>query len=120
MKVTFAAAAAIFSATALLAADITGNWEAAVETSAGSGSPSFVFQQAGDKLTGDYSGALGNAKLTGTVKGDAVEFVFKADAGGETIAVEYKGTLDSSGRKMKGTVKLGTLADGTFTATKKP
>jgi hypothetical protein len=53
----------------LLAHDISGNWEFSVDTAAGSGSPSFVFRQDGEKLTGTYSGLLGKADLTGTVKG---------------------------------------------------
>lgn len=101
------------------AADVTGSWTAAVETSAGSGSPEFVFKQNGEILTGTYSGALGSAELAGTVKGTAVEFSFAADAGGEAVKVEYKGTLDASAKTMKGTVKLGSLAEGTFTAEKK-
>ena len=33
---------------------------------AGSGTPIFVFKQSGEKLTGTYSGLMGNAELTGT------------------------------------------------------
>lgn len=106
----------LLAAVAAWAADLTGKWEATVETSAGSGSPSFVFKQEGEKLTGDYSGALGTAKLTGTVKGAAVEFSFKADAGGESVVVEYKGTVEADGKTMKGAVKLGSFGEGTFSA----
>lgn len=100
------------------AADLTGKWEASVETSAGSGSPSFVFKQDGEKLTGEYTGMLGKAKLAGVVKGSAVEFTFKADAGGEEVVVEYKGTVEPGGNTMKGSVKLGSLAEGTFKASR--
>lgn len=112
----FLLAAAAAVSPAAWAADLTGKWEASVDTSAGSGSPTFVFKQDGEKLTGDYSGALGAAKLAGSVKGSAVEFKFQADAGGESVVVEYKGTVEADGKSMKGTVKLGSLADGTFTA----
>ena len=106
-------------ATLLGAADLSGAWDGAVETSLGAGSPNFVFKQEGEKLSGNYSGALGAAPLTGTVKGDAVEFTFKIDANGESIQVEYKGKLEADGKKMAGTVKLGSLGDGTFTATRR-
>ena len=105
--------------TLLWAADLSGTWDGAVETSLGSGSPNFVFKQEGEKLTGDYSGALGAAPLTGTVKGDAVEFTFKIEANGESIQVEYKGKLAADGKKIAGTVKLGSLGDGNFTATRR-
>src|SRR5947207_9024774 len=36
--------------------DVTGKWAFTVETSAGSGTPKFTFKQAGEKLTGHYSG----------------------------------------------------------------
>jgi len=51
----------------LLAHDISGNWEFTVDTAAGSGSPSFIFKQDGEKLTGTYSGLFGKADLAGTV-----------------------------------------------------
>ena len=102
-----------------LAADVTGTWDAAVESSLGSGSPKFVFKQAGEKLTGEYSGALGSATLAGTVKGDAVEFSFKVEAGGESIEVTYAGKLSADGKKMAGTVGFGALGEGKFEAVRR-
>ena len=58
----------------LFAHDISGSWEFSVDTAAGSGSPSFVFKQDGEKLTGTYTGLFGKADLTGTVKGDQTRF----------------------------------------------
>jgi hypothetical protein len=101
------------------AADLTGTWDAAVESSLGSGSPTFVLKQEGDKVSGDYSGALGTAKLKGTVKGDDVEFTFKVDAGGESIDVLYKGKLSDGGKKLAGKVAFGTMGEGNFTATRR-
>jgi hypothetical protein len=103
---------------AAMAADISGTWNAAVETEAGSGTPTFVFKQAGDQLTGTYSGAFGESKLTGTVKGNVVTWTFEAPANGENIKCTYSGTLDGDS-KMKGTIDFGSLGKGTFTATKK-
>ena len=101
---------------AALAADISGAWDFNVETSQGSGSPSFVFNQDGEKLTETYTGLLGKADLTGTVKGDQVDFTFEApNVDGK---VHYKGTLESATR-MKGECEYGDLGKGTFTATKK-
>ena len=105
----------VLTAGLALAADITGKWNAQVETDMGSGTPTFVLKQDGEKLTGNYSGQLGEAALTGTVKGNAVEFSFEASPTGEKIIVKYSGTLDGE-KKMKGSVELGSLAKGTFTA----
>ena len=104
-------------AVAAFAHDISGKWTFQVETSAGSGAPTFVFKQAGEKLTGTYNGTFGTAELTGTVKGDAIEFTFEADAGGQKAAMVYKGKIESDG-KMSGSADLGGLATGTWTGTK--
>ena len=101
---------------AALAADILGNWEFVVNSDAGSGSPSFSFRQDGEKLTGTYSGALGEAQLTGTVKGDAIEFSFEPP--GANGVVRYKGKIESA-TKMKGELDMGDMGKGTWTATKR-
>jgi hypothetical protein len=98
--------------------DITGKWVFTVETSAGSGTPTVTLKQDGEKLTGHYSSAtLGEADLNGTVKGNDVTFTFNADAQGASVAVTYSGTVDGKD-SMKGSVDIGGLAQGTFTAKK--
>jgi hypothetical protein len=95
--------------------DVTGAWGVTVETEAGSGNPSFTFKQEGEKLTGRYKGLLGEFDLTGTVKGDKIEFSFKA-TGQVEGSVNYAGTTD--GKTMKGKVSLAGLGEGTFTGKK--
>src|SRR5471032_433729 len=98
------------------AADVTGTWIMAVETGAGSGSPTFVLVQKGDALSGSYKGQLGEAQVTGTVKGDQVTIEYKVDGQGQSLAVKYSGKTD--GKTMSGKVSLGQLGEGTFTGTK--
>ncbi len=98
------------------AADVTGTWIMAVETSAGSGSPTFVLVQKGDALSGSYKGLLGEAQVTGTVKGDEVTIEYKVDGQAGSLAVKYWGKTD--GKTMRGKVSLGQLGEGTFTGTK--
>jgi hypothetical protein len=102
------------------AADVTGTWQLTVETSQGTGSPTVVFQQSGEQLAGTFtSQILGEAKLTGTVKGNAIEFAFEGDAGGQRIKVNYKGTIESP-TTMKGTaVYTGFDDKATWSAVKK-
>lgn len=92
--------------------NVTGEWIFQVETSAGSGSPTFTFKQEGEKLSGKYSGQLGEADIKGTVKGDKIEFSFEASAG----VVTYSGTIEKD--SMKGKVSLGEYS-GTWTAKRK-
>jgi hypothetical protein len=95
--------------------DVTGAWSVTVETEAGSGNPSFTFKQEGEKLTGRYKGMLGEFDLTGTVKGDKIEFSIKVTGQVEGV-VNYTGTTD--GKTMKGKVSLASLGEGTFTGKK--
>ena len=98
--------------------DVSGSWAFAVETPAGSGSPTMTFKQDGEKLTGQYVGQLGEAPLSGTLKGAAIEFTIDLSVQDNAIRIVYAGTVEKA--SMKGTVKLGDIAEGTFTATKKP
>lgn len=96
--------------------DVTGKWTFNVQTDAGSGTPTVTLKQDGEKLTGHYSSAtLGEAELTGTVKGQEIKFSFNADAGGQALTVTYSGTIESKD-SLKGSVDLGGMAQGTFTA----
>ena len=95
--------------------DVTGKWAFNVETGAGSGTPTITLKQDGDKLTGHYSGQLGEADLTGTIKGADFTFKFTVDAQGNMLDVTYTGTAESKDA-LKGKLSIAGLADGTFTA----
>ncbi|HEX4348171.1 MAG TPA: hypothetical protein VHZ73_11405 [Vicinamibacterales bacterium] len=99
--------------------DITGAWIFTVDTGQ-TGTPTVTFKQDGEKLTGHYSSqTLGEADLTGTLKGQDLNFSFTADLGGQSVAVVYKGTV-ASNTDMKGTLDVaGGMASGTFTAKRK-
>jgi len=121
-NVVLTALAATAIATAALAGqaaktDVTGKWMFNVETSAGSGTPTITLKQDGDKLTGHYSGQLGEADLTGTVKGQEIAFKFSVDAQGNNLDCTYTGTIEGKDA-LKGKVNIAGLADGTFTAKK--
>jgi hypothetical protein len=96
-------------------AKVAGRWDFSVDTSAGSGNPTFTFKQDGATITGTYEGAFGSAPLSGSVNGKNIRFTFNVDADGSKALVEYEGRVD--GKTMKGTVKIGSLGEGTFTAT---
>jgi hypothetical protein len=102
---------------AALAHDISGKWTFNVETDAGSGSPTFVFKQAGEALTGTYNGTFGTADVKGTVKGNAIEFSIDVTMGDQKGTVVYKGTIETA-EKMKGDVELAGLGKGTWTGSK--
>jgi hypothetical protein len=97
--------------------DVTGTWSFQVETDAGTGTPTMTFKQEGEKLSGHYSGQLGEAPLAGTLKGAAIEFAIDVSVQGNDLHIVYSGTVEKD--SMKGKVKLADFGDGTFTAKKK-
>lgn len=94
----------------MLAADLTGSWEFEVQTDAGSGKPRFQLTQKGETLSGKYSGALGEADVTGTVKDNAVKIRFEVSG----ALVVYSGQVLEDG-SMKGSVDIAGQATGTWT-----
>jgi hypothetical protein len=102
------------------AADVSGTWQFTVETSQGTGTPTVVFQQQREQLTGNFNSQIfGEAKLTGSVKGNAIEFSFEGDANGQKIKVTYKGAIEGPAA-MKGTAVYPGFDDKvTWSATRK-
>jgi hypothetical protein len=98
--------------------NISGEWNVTVETSAGSGNPTFTFKQDGETLTGMYKGQFGESALTGTVKGSDIKFTIKINAQGQDLTIVYTGKIESKD-SMKGTVALGELGEGSWTGKRK-
>jgi len=98
-------------------ASVAGKWNLQVQFDQGSGAPTVVFAQDGETLTGTYTGQLGEAPLTGTIKDKAIVFRVKYTVQGYETEFVYSGTLESEST-MKGTVDLGGMASGTWTGKK--
>lgn len=104
--------AILLSSAYAYAADMTGVWLFDVQTTMGAGKATFELQQDGDKLTGTYSGALGSAKLTGSVSGNSFEWAYTLEDIGN---VTYSGVLLEDGT-VKGDADYGNaLGKATFT-----
>jgi hypothetical protein len=99
--------------------DLSGKWAFTVETSAGGGTPNITLKQDGEKLTGHYSGQLGEADLAGSVKGPEFAFSFSVEVQGTKLNCTYTGNIQSRD-SLKGTLNIAGLADGTFTAKREP
>ena len=80
--------------------DMSGTWLMRVETPNGPGTASFTFKQEGEKLSGQYKGAFGEAPVTGTVQGRQVEFSIKVEFQSTELTITYTGVVD--GDEMKG------------------
>jgi hypothetical protein len=114
--ITMLASAALAGAALAADANVAGEWDFTVETQAGTGTPHFSLKQDGSNVTGTYKGQLGEAPVTGTVKGNELTINFKVNAQGTDLAITYSGTVE--GDSIKGKVSLGELGEGTFTGKK--
>lgn len=118
MRTIFSMVGALVLSAVLVSAqtNVTGKWVLDVQTDAGTGNPTLLLKQDGEKLTGRYSGQLGDTDLTGTIKGNEFTFSFSGDLQGQQFTVTYKGIVEKD--TMKGTLDLAGMATGTFTGKK--
>ena len=107
------ASLALAAVAAFANTSVAGTWAMSVDTPAGSGNPSFVLKQDGDKVSGTYNGAFGSAAVTGTVKGDVLTKSYTSSGG---AVVTYTGKV--SGNKIEGAADFGQIGKGTFSGTK--
>lgn len=99
--------------------DVTGEWAFSIELPNISATPTVVFKQDGESLTGEYqSQQYGKFPLKGALKGDAIDFGFEMSIDGNAVSVSYSGTVVDKDT-MKGSMSYGGLAEGTFTAARK-
>jgi hypothetical protein len=106
------------TASSAATSDISGVWNFTVETPAGTGTPTFKLKQEGEKITGTYKGQLGEAPVSGTIKGGDVTLMIKVSPQGEEITVTYTGKVTAPDT-MSGKATFGSLGEGTWSAKKK-
>jgi hypothetical protein len=113
---TFAAMAVTASA---LAADakVAGEWDFTVELQAGTGTPHLSLKQDGSTVSGHYKGQLGEAPVTGTIKGNDLRLATRISAQGQELVLTYTGTVEGDS-SVTGKVVLGEFGEGTFTGRK--
>ena len=99
------------------ALDVTGTWELNVESPMGSRASDAIFTQTGETLGGKMVSQRGEVPLTGTIKGDAVNFGINVNVQGQSLQIDYMGTV--TGDTMSGTVVFGSFGDGKWTGKKK-
>ena len=98
-------------------ADVAGTWNIMLDIGGNTATPSVTLKQDGETLTGTYSSQLlGEQKVTGTIKGNAITFGFTASFDGNAVKVTYSGTVEKA--TMKGKVTFGDLGEGEFSAKK--
>jgi enterochelin esterase-like enzyme len=110
------------SASALHAAELTGQWKAVFDTQIGKQSYVYDLKTEGDKVTGKATGDInGENKRTvdlqdGKLAGDTVTFVEKFEFQGNDITISYSGKI--AGDEIKFTRKVGDIATEELVATR--
>lgn len=98
--------------------NVAGTWNLSLETPQGTGTPTLVLQQAGEKLTGTYTGRMGELPVTGTIKGTAIVFSVRINAQGQELELAFSGTVEPAD-SMKGTVDFGGMGAANWSGSRK-
>ncbi len=114
----FAVAAFLMSFLPAGETDVTGTWDLTVESTQGTGSAVLNLKQDGGRITGRYSGRMGEVPLSGTVEADRIEFSVTLSFQNTQFTVVYTGTVE--GETMKGKVRFGDAGSGHWSARRRP
>jgi len=96
--------------------DVSGKWNMTLEMSTGTGTPTLVLKQAGEVVTGTYTGRYGEYPLKGTLKGNKLEFGFTMSAEGTEVELSFAGDVAADGQSIKGSAAIAMLGDATWSA----
>jgi hypothetical protein len=108
----------VASATALAAdaPSLNGKWNLHVNIAGNESDTMCVFTQKDDALTGSCTSEGVEHPLTGKVDGKIFTWSYPSAYQGSPLTVKYRGTLDETATKLKGTVLVDEYGvDGDFT-----
>lgn len=102
------------TAIAVVSDSVAGLWNASMETPGGTSAFQLDLKVSGDTLSGTVKRARGDVPLSGTVKGNVVDFSYSIDYNGNPFTLSVHATV--SGDTMTGTVDLGGNGEEPFSA----
>jgi uncharacterized pyridoxal phosphate-dependent enzyme len=96
-------------------ADVSGQWDALIEYSAGRSSHKLHLRQQGNRIDGTHQGDFVSRDLTGTIDGDRVQMRSTyAEEHGDALLYSFDGKV--SGDDISGTLDMGEYLKATWTA----
>jgi hypothetical protein len=107
-------ALSLFAVTTAAAQNITGEWDASMNTPGGPRAFKVIFKQEGSALTGTVKRPSGDSPLTGTIDGSAVKFSYSIEYGGNPITMAVTAKL--VGDEMSGDINIASQMNEAFTA----
>ena len=94
--------AALLMTFTALAADVAGTWTGEQEGRNGPMTVTFNFKTEGNTLTGAMTTPRGEAQISeGKVNGDEVSFVIVREFNGNSMKINYSGTVSGNEMKLK-------------------
>ncbi len=94
--------------------DVTGTWDVSVTSQEGTAHPTIALRQNGEKITGTYSGKMGDSPLEGSLKGSDIRLTFTLKFQDVSYTVTYTGTVTENA--MQGTARFGNAGTGDWSA----
>jgi len=120
-RLAFVGALVLGAATATaqrVLADFAGTWNVTVEGPQGPMGSVLTLEQKGDTLSGKFSSEIGEAPVSGMVKGDSVKIALGLDMGGQQLSLQITGALKDADN-MGGVVEAVGMGGFPFVATRK-
>lgn len=105
---------ALFAIAALGQTSVAGDWDGSFNTPGGARPFKLVLKVDGEKLSGTAKRASGDVPITGTIKGDVINFSYTINYGGNDLTLMYSGKV--AGDSMSGTVSFGGNAEESWSA----
>jgi hypothetical protein len=102
MNIRMLALSLLLAASPAFAADIDGNWAGSLDTPQGAVEIKFSFKADGDKLSGSSTGPDGMTLMfrDGKIMGAMLSFAQDLDFGGQSMTLNYTGTLAGGELKL--------------------
>lgn len=110
--------AIVFATQAAAQKSVDGEWDAVFNTPGGSQSLKLVLKVDGEKLTGTAKRSRGDVPLTGTIKGEDINFSYTVDYNGNSVTITFTGKV--KGDAMNGTVFFNDSASDEWSAKRTP
>lgn len=104
----------VFAGGASAQTSVAGDWDGSFNTPGGARPFKVVLAVDGEKLTGTARRSSGDVPLTGTIKGDLINFSYTINYGGHDLTLSYSGKV--TGDSMSGTISFGGQAEETWSA----
>lgn len=94
---------------------VTGEWAMSFTTPRGGRSEYTLYMnQEGPRITGHLTSEYGETPVKGSINGDEVKLAWSIMENGKPLDISVTATV--KGDTLNGTIKLGTVGEGAFTA----